>query len=54
MKFRPFIYGTRGLYLLIAQVFILWFKQRAGSAVSLSVYLLLLAIAIACLGILHE
>ena len=47
MKFRPFIYGTRGLYLFVAQLLILWLKQRAGSGVSLPIYLLLLAIVIA-------
>ena len=40
MKFRPFIYGTRGLYLFVAQLLVLWLKQRAGSDVSLPVYLL--------------
>lgn len=47
MKFRRFIYSTRGLYLLVAQTLILWLKQRAGSDVSLLIYLLLLAIVIA-------
>ncbi len=47
MKFRRFIYSTRGLYLLVAQTFILWLKQRTGSDVSLLIYLLLLANIIA-------
>lgn len=47
MRFRRFIYSTRGLYLLAAQVLILWLKQRLGTGVSLPVYLLLLAIVIA-------
>lgn len=46
MKFRRFIYGTRGLYLFATQLLILWLKQRAGSGVSLPVYLLLLVIII--------
>ncbi len=47
LRFRRFIYSTRGLYLFAAQVLILWLKQSAGSGVSLPIYLLLLAIVIA-------
>lgn len=47
MKFRRVIYGTRGLYLLVAQTIILWLKQRARSDVSFLIYLLLLAIVVA-------
>ncbi|HCC78534.1 MAG: hypothetical protein A2X25_09460 [Chloroflexi bacterium GWB2_49_20] len=47
MKFRRFIYRTRGLYLLVAQTLILWFKQRTGSDVSLPFYLSLLTIVAA-------
>lgn len=47
MKFRRFIYSTRGLYLFVTQLLILWLKQRAGSEVSLPVYLLFLAIVAA-------
>jgi len=47
MKFQRFIYSTRGLYLFATQLLILWLKQRAGSDVSLPVYLMLLAFVIA-------
>ncbi len=46
LEFRRFIYGTRGLYLLVAQLLILWLKQRTGSDVPLPIYLLLLAIVV--------
>ena len=45
MRFRRFIYSTRGLYLLVALVVILWLKHRTGSEVSLPLYLALLALA---------
>lgn len=42
MRFRRFIYSTRGLYLVVAQVVILWLKHRTRSGVSLPFYLALL------------
>lgn len=47
MKFRRSIYGTRGLYLFVAQLLILWLKQQAGPDVSLPIYLLLLVFVVA-------
>ena len=47
VNFRRFIYSTRGGYLLIALLLIVWLKQRAGSGVALPLYLALLAIIIA-------
>ncbi len=47
MSFRRFIYSTRGGYLLIALLLILWLKQWAGSRLPLPLYLTLLAIIIA-------
>lgn len=46
MRFRRFIFSTRGLYLVLAQAVILYLKQRAGSGVSLPVYLSLLVVVI--------
>ncbi|MBU0703301.1 MAG: isoprenylcysteine carboxylmethyltransferase family protein [Chloroflexi bacterium] len=47
MRFHRFIYSSRGLYLLAAQVVILWLKQRMGSGVSLPLYLALLTLVVA-------
>ncbi len=46
MSFRRFMFSTRGIYLLIAQVVILWLKRRTGSGVPLPLYLALLALII--------
>lgn len=46
MRFRRFIFSTRGLYLVLAQSVILYLKQRTGSGVSLPAYLLLLIVVI--------
>lgn len=43
MGFRRFVYSTRGLYLLAAQVLVLSLKHWTGSGVSLPFYLALLA-----------
>ncbi len=46
MRFRRFIFSTRGVYLLAAQAVILWLKHRTESRVSLPAYAILLAIAL--------
>ncbi len=46
MSFRRFMFSTRGIYLLIAQVVILWLKRRTGSGMPLPLYLALLALII--------
>lgn len=46
MSFRRFMYSTRGLYLFIAQVVILWLKHHTGSGMPLPLYLALLALII--------
>lgn len=47
MNLRRFVYSTRGLHLLLAQLVILWLKYWTGSHVSLALYLALLALVIA-------
>ncbi|MBI3360042.1 MAG: isoprenylcysteine carboxylmethyltransferase family protein [Chloroflexi bacterium] len=47
MRLRRFIFSTRGLYLLVALLAILWLKNLTGSRISLPLYLTLLGIAIA-------
>lgn len=47
MRFQRFIFRTRGLYLFVAQLLILWLKHRAGSGVPFPVYLALLGVVIA-------
>ncbi len=47
MIFRRFIYSTRGGYLLVTLLLILWLKQWTGSRVPLLLYLALLAIIVA-------
>ncbi|MBI4491637.1 MAG: isoprenylcysteine carboxylmethyltransferase family protein [Chloroflexi bacterium] len=47
MRFQRFVYGTRGLYLLAAQVAILWLKHSTGGRVSSPVYFSLLVLLIA-------
>ncbi len=47
MSFQRFVYSTRGLYLLVTQVLILWLKHATEAGVSLPFYLVLLTIVIA-------
>ncbi len=46
MRFRRFIFSTRGLYLVLAQAVILYLKQHTGSGVSLPIYFALLAVVL--------
>ncbi len=50
MKFRRFIYRTRGLYLLCALLVVLWLKHRTGAHLGVRTYLVLLAAVIAAQG----
>lgn len=47
MRFRRFVFATRGLYLLLAQASILWLKSRTGATVGWPVYRVLLAVVLA-------
>lgn len=46
MHFRRFIFRTRGVYLLVTLVLILWLKHRTGAGVGLPSYLTLAGIVL--------